>query len=77
MKKAFKKPNLNLLKAIKHIQSKGATLERYCLSAEAYSFALDPGRGIVLGKSFHIETKNVFQKNFILVHNNQFTLYLR
>jgi len=77
MAKAFKKPNLKLLKAIRYIQEKKSLILK-CISTESeyvvfemksHSFFIDP--------SFYKITGMVFHKDTIHFTGNQITLYIK
>lgn len=77
MAKAFKKPNLKLLKAIKYIQEKKNLILKKISTESNYltfemndiSFFIDP--------SFYELTGKVFHKDVIHFTGNQITLYIK
>lgn len=77
MAKAFKKPNLKLLKAIRYIQrEKNLVLKSFSIDHNWYCFSMK-SHSFVLNKTFYELTGNIFDKNLIHFTNNEITFFIK
>lgn len=77
MAKAFKKPNLKLLKAIKYLQNeKKLLLKSFSHTNNWFCFKIT-GESFVLDRLLQEKTYKIFHKDFIHFTENEITFYLR
>jgi len=75
-KRAFKKPNTKLLKAIAFIERERQTkLTCYSLTGGWYSFKVN--LAFPINSNFWAETKGIFNKNLICINEGEVTFYLK